>query len=93
MHRGYTLNFFINTIKALPAKTVEKDFYKALAPRDGYESGKSAALDCWLGDNWGQNTLEILHASSKRARKLGATAKQRILTALKNRKTKGKVYA
>ena len=92
MHKGYTLVSYIRTIKALKEKKITTNFYQALAPRGGFYSDKAATLDEFLGDEDGKVTRELIKGVSTRTKKLGKTAKTRLLNALKNRKTKGKVF-
>jgi len=90
MHKGYTINFFIDAIQNLEEKAIKKDFYTALSPRNGFDSDKSVKLDELLGSEFGDNTQELIQGKTARVKKLGKTAKQRLLTALRNRKNTGK---
>lgn len=87
MHKGYTISFFIKTVSALSETQIKNDFYNTLAPRGGYWSVKAERFDDWVGC-----TEEIIEGKTKRAKSLGKTAKTRLLTALRRRRTTGKVF-
>lgn len=90
MSKGYTISLFASIVKEATEKQLKKDLYKTISPRIGYMSEKSAAFDEWLGGE--DTTSELVAGNTPRAKKLGKTVRTRLLTALKNRKTKGTVF-
>jgi hypothetical protein len=88
MSKGYTINYFVTALKNVSATTVARQgVYNTVSPRFGSASVKSCALDYWLG----YNTDSIVRGSGRFA-SYGKTARARLLTALRNRKTTGSVY-
>ena len=98
MHKGYTLNYFINFFKNIPANKwttgrLTNDNGQACALGHAYNSleGRHAeergdALCSFLGE-----TVGINENTGGRYRSLGRTPKKRILKALRNRKRYGSV--
>jgi hypothetical protein len=85
MSKGYTINFFVTTLKNVSAKTVTtRGVYNAVSPRYGIFSAKANALDGWLN----YNTRAIVKGEGRFA-SYGKTARARLLTALRRRKKNG----
>lgn len=87
MSKGYTINYFITTLKNTSTSMVaKKGVYNVIAPRYGALSLKANALNIWLNGE----TFAIVKGVGKFA-SYGKTARTRLLTALKNRKNTGTV--
>ena len=87
MSKGYTINYFSNTIKLASVGKVSKlGIIKLIAPRIGVKSVKIAALNLWLGGD-----LLAIEAGKGRFAGLGKTSKTRLLKALALRYKNGVV--
>lgn len=85
MSKGYTINFFVQTLKNVSAKTVaNRGVYDVVSPRYGAFSTKAEALDQWLSYN-----VSAITQGQGRFASYGKTARARLLTALRNRKVNG----
>ena len=88
MHKGYTLSYFIDQVKATNAKKLStENVYSTLSPRNGFSSSKSAALDNFLNGHTTAITSGVGFFST-----YGKTARTRLLKALKLRKATGSVF-
>lgn len=78
--RKYTINLLMSEVKKLTNTQVSSfsAIVQALSPRAGYSSAKIAALSSYVGGN----VSRVLSNTG-----LGRTPRQRLLQALKNRKS------
>ena len=87
MSKGYTINFFINTLSGVTNTQINNNgLFNVVSPVYGVNSVKAQALDNWLGGN----TASIAFGTGKFAA-LGKTPRTRLLKALKLRKKFGYV--
>jgi hypothetical protein len=84
MHKGYTINFFINEVKNTSNRELATSVARAVAPRGGVNSGKFQALCGFLGS--ATTVRAIVNGSNKKLASLGKTPKTRLLRALRLRK-------
>jgi hypothetical protein len=87
MSKGYTLQYFINTFSNATVNQVNKNgAYLTVSPRLGYFSVKADALDTWLDDS-----VDAISEGRGHFSTYGKTPRARLLTALRNRQTRGRI--
>ena len=87
MSKGYTINYFVKTLKSVNASTLAKTgVYGVVSPRFGSLSTKALALDVWLFGHTGD-----IFAGRGIYASFGKTSRARLLTALARRKKFGYV--
>ena len=85
MSKGYTINFFINTLSGVTNTQINNNgVFNVVSPVYGSSSVKATTLDTFLGGN----TQEITQGLG-RFSVLGKTPRTRLLKALKLRKQYG----
>ena len=89
MSKGYTINYFVNTIKGAKAAALKSDVYEAISPRNGFFSVKAIALDNFLG---GETLAYQIAEGIGSFEGLGKTPRSRLLKALSLRKKNGKTH-
>jgi hypothetical protein len=87
MSKGYTIQYFINTISNATVATVNNSsVYDVVSPRFGTSSVKAQALESWLGTDADYVADGVGEFST-----LGKTRRARVLKALRNRQRFGTV--
>ena len=87
MSKGYTLNYFINTISSASNRQIEQNgVFRVISPRLGGTSVKAQALVNFLGGHG--TTFSVVNGSGRFAG-FGKTPRARLLKALKLRKRNG----
>ena len=88
MHKGYTINYFINLVQGTKnTKITPTTVATLVSPRLGTSSQAVSVLDSYLEGN-----LNGVLKGTRSFKTLGKTPRARLLNALKRRQTYGTLY-
>lgn len=88
MHKGYTINYFINLLQGTTNSTItDTGIAKVVSPRLGRRSQAVSALNTFLGGN-----LTAVTNGTNGFKTYGKTPRARLLKALRTRQTSGTLF-